>query len=319
MMMTDRLRGDRPLTWDAEARRFRLVRVIGGWSLLALTVVGLAVVGGLAMVASEGERPPASPKAPAMTEAAALPARTLPPSAQPLLFRGVAPASAAARRACLALGILDPKKDCRLHEAALNSLREAPLAYNMPTTMVRGQRVEVSLVVDATAAGKPEAALPRLRGAVVTGTTKISRFMSAELEGAAFKIEPGEPEQKLVTEAGPVQWRWVVTPMEEGEEQPLVLNLYAHVEEEDGELSLPVAIKSFQDYFKVDVTLWDRISDGVGVIEPLYGFAAGTAGSGWALILWLRRRPWRAVSAARPTARTRKRKTRQAAGGLSNP
>jgi hypothetical protein len=177
----------------------------------------------------------------------------------------------------------------------LRSLRKAPLAYNKPDTMTRGDRTAISLVIDATPNAEPAQRLVGFEGFVIQNTTKIARHMSAELKGEEFTVEPSEPQRRLVTAASAVEWRWYVTPQEAGKDKLLVLDVYAHLEE-DNEISLPIVIRTFRDRIRVEVTTWDRIIDASSAIGAVNAFVAAIVGSGWGLFVWWRKKSWRRES-----------------------
>ncbi|MDA1100422.1 MAG: hypothetical protein O2967_15705 [Proteobacteria bacterium] len=192
---------------------------------------------------------------------------------------------------CARLAIIGGQGDCDTYEEITKILDTAPLAYNRPDTMVRGDTIEISLVIDPTEQGKPSARLKGLIGKIVDEKIKVSRTMSAELHGINFRVEPKGPQKRLVTKVAPVRWDWAVTPLVAGRDMALTLDVNIHFQEQ-GKVSLPVTVRAYRDRIFVDVAAWDRIKDIMAEITLVHTFLAAVLGSGGLLgaIAWYRSR-----------------------------
>jgi hypothetical protein len=166
---------------------------------------------------------------------------------------------------CISLGI--QATDCTDYEQILSRLKEAWTAYTCPKQMTKGRTYSVALVLDpmkSTDISEDEAKekLSEQLGAtpdeVAARLTKIARFMSAKLTGAAFKIKPEQSQKLTVTEVAPVRWEWQVTPTEGGADKRITLTLAVHVGKDEGSTS-EVQIKTLVEEIDVDVSLFDQV------------------------------------------------------------
>jgi hypothetical protein len=192
------------------------------------------------------------------------------------------------------------------YEKVVEQLREAPLAYNKPDTMVRGRPTLISLVIDVSNQEDLAKEFTGQEGEVVKATTKIARQMSAELTGNAFNIEePKGNQQKIITEVARTRWDWQVTPIEEGKNKILVLSVYAHIEivKKDGDIHIllpPVPIRTFRTEIQVYVNTYDRIVDAATAFSQIHAGIIGIitlTGSLWGVFVWWRRKQWRGQEA----------------------
>jgi hypothetical protein len=154
--------------------------------------------------------------------------------------------------------------EAALHDRLMQKLQTAHFAFNHPTVLYLTRRAQITL----TLAADDRAALETLRkqfdqtveGTVKAGATKVSPVMTATLVGRAFKIEPagGQARAVLLATEGPVEWTWLVEPLEPGQGKLLRLNLYASVGE-PGQAAAPIRVKTFEARINVDVRVWDRV------------------------------------------------------------
>ncbi len=181
--------------------------------------------------------------------------------------------------------------DCTDFEKIIENLKEVPLAYNHPKSMYLGKRTQITLALK-TSRDDHKKELEGLPGEVKTGQTKISRIMQAELSGAAFKIEPSGAQQRTVTSLSSVKWTWFVTPLEEGTDK--VLNLEVSAILREGTKALPpVTIRTFRTQIEVDVRWWDLVLYKIQAFDPVYQLATAIGGIASALLLIWRFATWR--------------------------
>lgn len=200
-------------------------------------------------------------------------------------------AATAAGDECAALGVIG---HCTDYAAVIRNLRQKPIEYNHPRTMQLGRKTQISLVLrsDWQGAAAPEDTAEEMKGlpgAVEKGSSKVTQIMSAKLAGAAFDVDPGGAQERLITTGAPAVWTWFVTPAQTGTAQRLKLELFAHIQA-DGETKPPVLIKTLDAAIDVDVTAWDWLIIQARAIEPIYGIMATVAGLAMALFGFLYRR-----------------------------
>jgi hypothetical protein len=187
---------------------------------------------------------------------------------------------------CRALGVLGK---CTQYESILKDLLDAPFAYNRPNTMWRDEPTSISAILDPGFTIDPADALAGQEGDIVQVQSKISRYMSAELSGAVFQVEPTGPQRRLITTTSPTQWNWKATPLKSGSKQLIVLQIFAHIQE-NGEVSDPITIRTFPDYIRVNIKTWDQMIDVVKDIQPVHAFLVAVSGSVSGLFVWYKRR-----------------------------
>jgi hypothetical protein len=164
----------------------------------------------------------------------------------------------------------------------LAKLLEKPLEYNHPGVMYQYRKTEIGLVLRTDWEGKdlpPEVSeeMKNLPGEVQQGLTKVTRVMSAELSGRDFDIAPTGRQERTVIIPQPVTWNWQVQPKESGPSKPLKLQLYAHIEGQNGTMP-PILIKTLDADINVDVRTWDWILAQVRNLEPIYAVIAALLG-----------------------------------------
>ncbi len=186
---------------------------------------------------------------------------------------------------CLKIGIISEENDCTKYEKILDGLKEAPLAYNRPDSMIRGEATEISLIIDPTKMQDPTIGLAKLEGNIVKNISKISRYMSAELSSIDFNIKPAGLQQKLVTSFSPTRWTWKVVPVVAGEGKLITLDVYAHIKQ-NNQISDPITVRTFRDRIKVDVKVWDQILDLVKDVQPIHTFVIAILGGLGTFYLW---------------------------------
>ena len=195
---------------------------------------------------------------------------------------------------CEKLGVLGTS-DCIDFESVVRNLKQAPLAYNHPKSMYLGKRTQISLVIK-TGQEDHKKELDGLPGKVVSGKSRISRVMQAELSGSDFRIEPSGRQSRTLTSLAPVKWTWFVTPLEEGRQKRLNLELSAILREGTRDLP-PVTIRTFRTQIEVDVRWWDLIIHRISAFDPIYQLATALGGLAtaflfiWRIVSWRRNKP----------------------------
>ncbi len=193
------------------------------------------------------------------------------------------------RDPCALLGVVEGEGECLHIEEIVAGLKKAPLSYNRVTEMVRGERTPLALIVDLSGQADAEEEFTGLDGQLVTAETEVTRHMSAELSGSAFDIEPKGAHRKLITSVAPTRWDWTVTPIEQGKGKLLLLQVFVHIER-NGEVSPPITIDTFRDLIAVEVTAWDRVTDVVAAVNPVYAFGVAVITGISGLYTWWRRK-----------------------------
>ncbi len=201
--------------------------------------------------------------------------------------RGFNAAAAKAEKDCETIGEIG---GCSNLEDIIKKLKEANLKYNHPTSMYLGRKTQVSLILETTGEDQSKE-LSKLQGSIKSGKSKISRFMQAELSGASFQIEPSGPQRKTITSLEPVKWTWYVTPLEDGNQKRLNLELAAILREATRDLP-PVTIKTFKTEIHVDVGFLDLAIHRIKSLDPVYKLATAVGGIASALLLLWRIFTW---------------------------
>lgn len=198
----------------------------------------------------------------------------------------------AARQSCGELGIATPAPNCDAYEKLLAGLRKAPFFYNKPARMTAGEAVEVDLALNPSDPAGARALLHGLHGTTARGESPIARHMSAQLFGAAFEVSPAGPQRRIVLTSNTTTWQWKVTPRAPGEKL-LTLSVYVHLEV-DGKSSPPIAIRTYRDRIRVEVSRWRVLAAATEYWSPILGFVVALTGALWGAWRWLRRRGWKA-------------------------
>lgn len=166
-----------------------------------------------------------------------------------------------------------------------DTLREVPVAYEVPTTASFGTPFDVTFKLDATGAESAAVGLPGT-GEITEATARVSGRVKASLVGAAFDIDLQSPDvQRLGTDEANT-WRWRVTAKEAGT-QSLYVELFAMV----GEDAQPV--RTLNDTVTVEVTRFQQAVSLATAANPLAVFLGGigsTLGGLFGLFRFLGRR-----------------------------
>lgn len=195
---------------------------------------------------------------------------------------------------CQSLGITDT--ECADYDSIIDGLNSATIAYNRPQTMMLNKPIDISLALGFAKDSRPESAVEDLPGETVRAKTRITRQMSAELQGATFEITPEGPQRRVITRAAETQWMWRVKPLEQGRNKQITLSVYIHIEDA-GQITAPITIRTFRDRIFVKVSVWDKVTRFVKEkINPIYaaiGAIASVVGGAWAFFVWWKKKEWR--------------------------
>lgn len=191
---------------------------------------------------------------------------------------------------CINQGIISTSQDCLDLVALVEKLSTAPIAYNRPENMYRGEPEQISLVIDPLGATNLKAQMRALTGPVVETETQITRNMSAEITGSLFEIAPSGVQTKTLSPLVPTRWDWRITPQKEGD-APLTLNIYVIFDQGDGRRE-SIAIRNYTDPVQVHVHAIDKVGDVVARAEPVYAFLATVVTGLFGFCVWLITR-WR--------------------------
>lgn len=200
---------------------------------------------------------------------------------------------------CVSQGILSASQDCLDLVALVDKLTKAPIAYNRPARMYRGEPEQISLVIDPIGAADLKVEMRALTGPVIETETQITRNMSAEITGSLFEIEPAGTQTKTLSPLVPTRWDWRITPQKEGD-APLTLNIYVIFDQGEGQRE-SFAIRNYTDPVQVHVHAIDKVGDVVARAEPIYAFLVTVVTGLFGFCVWLIAR-WRRLKGGADTA-----------------
>jgi len=189
---------------------------------------------------------------------------------------------------CSAAG---PPASCIDKKKILDGLEERAYRFKHPETMFLGDPRPVALVIDTAGKADFEKELGGQPGKEVSGRTKVSLKMEAELSGGAFDIEPkGRIESDLLL-LNPARWDWTVTAKHEGK-WPLQLSLYVILTDSENNKIGEDKPLAERRTIQIDVYWLDRATMWVAKIDPILTviIAAVTAIAG--LLAWFGWRDW---------------------------
>jgi hypothetical protein len=158
------------------------------------------------------------------------------------------------------------------------------VAYNRPPSVLYLDRpIDISLVIDATAAADPAAQLQGFPGDVVKRDVDLSDTVSAQLTGVGFDIVTQTVGRQTLSAKLPNRWQWRVTPTEPGT-HTLMLDIFGYKTNSlDAE-----PLDAYRDQITVQVQQLDSIIRWAKGIQPVFAVIAALAGLMSALIAVLR-------------------------------
>lgn len=160
------------------------------------------------------------------------------------------------------------------------------VAYNRPpSTLYLDRPIDISLVIDATAAADPAAQLQGFPGQVVERDVSLSNSVSARLTGVGFDIVSQNPDadRQVLSASTPNRWQWRVTPTEPGA-HTLMLDIFGYKTNSlDAE-----PLDAYRDQITVEVRQLDSVIRWAKSIQPVFAVIAAIAGLMSALIAVLR-------------------------------
>jgi hypothetical protein len=133
---------------------------------------------------------------------------------------------------------------------AINSLREANIAFNAPASMTVGQSQNITLLLDLDRAIADLLKEISDEGERRGSRIRVSDRMEAHLKGDEFAVSAITPVEQPVVAGGSTQWHWQVTPQKSGR-HTLFLTLNAFVEVRGVEK--PWTIRTFDYPIEVEV------------------------------------------------------------------
>ena len=255
----------------------------------AATTSSTTLSPGFATTPSAASAPPPAPAATLAPAPAATPAPA--PGATPvapapdLVQTASAPRPAAAPAARSAAA---PAAAVAAAAAAPGSLAEQfktrKVAYNRPpATLFLDRPIDISLVIDATAAADPAAQLQGFPGEVVKRDVDLSDTVSAQLTGVGFDIVTQTVDRQTLSSKLPNRWQWRVTPTEPGT-HTLMLDIFGYKTNSlDAE-----PLDAYRDQITVQVQQLDSVIKWAKGIQPVFAVIAALAGLLSALIAALR-------------------------------
>jgi hypothetical protein len=217
---------------------------------------------------------PATPPAPAAVNAPP-PAAAAAPSPE-LVQTASAPKPAAATAAAIPAAVAST--------SLADQFKTRKVAYNRPpSTLYLDRPIDISLVIDATAAADPAAQLQGFPGDVVKRDVDLSDTVSAQLTGVGFDIVTQTVDRQTLSSKLPNRWQWRVTPTEPGA-HTLMLDIFGYKTNSlDAE-----PLDAYRDQITVQVQQLDQVIKWAKGIQPLFAVIAAIAGLMSALIAVLR-------------------------------
>lgn len=149
----------------------------------------------------------------------------------------------------------------------IDQLQEVPIAYEAPSDARMGEKLDITLAVDATGAASAIDALPG-RGTITEDSARVSDRIMARLTGSGFEIEMTSPETQTLSPLETNTWRWEVSAQKAGD-QDLTLEIFALIEGE----ALPV--RTFRDTVTVEVSAVQQVIQLAASANPLFVILGG--------------------------------------------
>lgn len=144
-------------------------------------------------------------------------------------------------------------------EAIVNNLEWGNIAFDTPKKMKFEEPKIIKLLLSPTKSVQELQSSLKSYEQIESARIQISNKMQANLSGLGFKIEVLEPQEQAVSIGKTTQWRWQVTPTEDGDgDQNLYLTLSAIIDVSNQKSSY--VIQTFDKVIKVEVSVSQRIS-----------------------------------------------------------
>ena len=143
----------------------------------------------------------------------------------------------------------------------IRNLQWGNIVFNTPTVMQFGEPETVELLLSPT---KPiqqlQSELER-QGEIESARVQISNRMRANLSSQGLKVQALVPEEQAIGSEVTTQWKWEVTPVEEGS-QKLYLSLSAVIT--ISERDAPIVIQTYSKDIEVQISIGQRVSRFLG-------------------------------------------------------
>jgi hypothetical protein len=169
----------------------------------------------------------------------------------------------------------------------ISQLRTAQVAFNVPSTMKRGDATEIELLLDMHKTVEQLKAQIEAEGARSGAQVRISDRMEATLSGAHFQITPNEPGIRAIGSSDTVRWSWEVVPTATGE-QTLHLTLSAYIDVD--QTQTPTVIRTVDRAIKVRVSPTEWAAD---ALSEHWDWFLSTLVIPAGLVGWKRWKRWR--------------------------
>lgn len=168
----------------------------------------------------------------------------------------------------------------------IEGFKSRAVAYNRPPSVMQlGRAIDVSLVIDATAAPDAAAPLDGFPGTVVEREVELSDVVSAQLTGVGFEITAQSVERQKLSDRTQNRWQWRVTPTETGR-RTLILEIFGYAQ---GSLDAE-PLDAYRDDIMVEVRDLDRLITLATNVQPVFAIIAAIAGALSVLVGFLRLR-----------------------------
>jgi len=180
-----------------------------------------------------------------------------------------------------------------LAEAIASKLKDYPVEYNKPASLLLGESTPVQLVIKTSEKQDAEPLFKGLEGDVAKTTVMVANDVSAQLSGPPdrldIKLRDEKNNMRTISSPVPITWIWDVKPLKPGEAQ-VTLEVTSYIK--TGKDTEPVPIRVLQDTWVVEAhgIAWVRYQ--IAQIDPILAFVAtlGTLGAG--VLAWFGFKGW---------------------------
>jgi len=141
-------------------------------------------------------------------------------------------------------------------DRAIKTMKRANIAFNVPTSMILSEAIDIILVLDMTKSIEELTRIIKSKGEKEGAIINVTSRMGAELKGSNFKITAITEKIQVITSQIVTEWRWEIKPIIPGDHNVyLSLNAYFDVRGRD----TPKTIQTFRKTIKIEVT-WTKLT-----------------------------------------------------------
>ena len=150
-----------------------------------------------------------------------------------------------------------PPTSLSVVEEIVSNLEWGSIAFNTPKKMKVEEPKIIELLLSSTKSTQELQSSLKSHEQTESVRIQISNRMEADLSGLGFKIEALVPQEQAVYRGKTTQWKWEVTPTEDGD-QNLYLTLSAIINLSNPKV--PLVIRTFDKTIEAEVSISQRIS-----------------------------------------------------------